>query len=526
MSWNKLLNNMIADIRRQEVEVNVQSVWDAIEPEVDNINKKKRKRRFLPYFLFGIGNCILIVGFILFDATKPNNQHVKSEQFNTINDLQESDAKAYVRTESYLNPSDSIVSFSRREISDLDRDLLTKESNVSSAHEPELKASERKKRLRSRSTLSSGFTDQVKQVGVLHNTEGPVNYTDFKIPLEEQGKSKTTLNGQEQWIGIHEKGVNSAIKLKNDGLIIDDQKGVKYQSVGSLNLALQDFSYTHVLEPLTIHELSEFLLHLSPPNAVRGIKSNNAIHDKKNILGPRFGLTFQGGIGYSDRSFSSSSQQDGQLLVSRNSTETPLETTHLGTALVYRYNKNLELTLGLRYTNITERFDYVNIQDSYLTEHGTLFYRINADGEQEPVEGSLVVTERTYINKRIYNRYGLLDIPLTLVFFLSRDQWKAGLKAGLAFNISLDASGQFLNRENNVVDINRPSANTPGFYSSNIGWSYLFGLSLGYELNDRWSLRFDPQILWYSDSFTHADWSLNQRYITFSGQAGLIYWLR
>ena len=62
MNWEKFHNRLSKDAEGQNNEIDIESIWTAIEPQVDEINIEKKKKRRRVFFWWGTGVLLLSVG--------------------------------------------------------------------------------------------------------------------------------------------------------------------------------------------------------------------------------------------------------------------------------------------------------------------------------------------------------------------------------------------------------------------------------------------------------------------------------
>ena len=62
MNWEKFNNRLRKDAEGQNNDLDIDSIWSAIEPQVDEINTEKKKNRRGGFFWWGAGVLLLSVG--------------------------------------------------------------------------------------------------------------------------------------------------------------------------------------------------------------------------------------------------------------------------------------------------------------------------------------------------------------------------------------------------------------------------------------------------------------------------------
>ncbi|MEM6967219.1 MAG: hypothetical protein AAF573_20825, partial [Bacteroidota bacterium] len=155
---------------------------------------------------------------------------------------------------------------------------------------------------------------------------------------------------------------------------------------------------------------------------------------------------------------------------------------------------------------------------------GTKFLRINLSGDTIPIEGMVEQTTTSSFNKRIYNTYSLLDIPILVGYeTYIGDKWKIGIEGGVLANLSLQTEGTIPDMELNDINL---EDNQDQYFKSNVGLSYQVGLSVSRRFWENVELSIAPTVRWLPTDFSVSQNPIGQKYTMFGMHAGIRYFFR
>ncbi len=230
----------------------------------------------------------------------------------------------------------------------------------------------------------------------------------------------------------------------------------------------------------------------------------------------KFFATFGGAIDLARRQMTPKDADAAAYTDTRENTELPFYTFSLDARASVITPIGLGFTTGLDYTQINEKFDYVD-PDAERTEIITTEYGPN--GEITGIDTVLILGSREIIT---YNRYRILDIPLLANYELDFTHFALEVKGGILINILSRQKGDFLSP--NDLEPTSFTSDEPNSYSAfrqNIGIGYYGGMSFNYKLNGGFQVSFEPFFRVYPKSFTKENFPVTQKYFLTGLKLGL-----
>ncbi|MFK7806228.1 MAG: hypothetical protein AB8F74_00375, partial [Saprospiraceae bacterium] len=227
------------------------------------------------------------------------------------------------------------------------------------------------------------------------------------------------------------------------------------------------------------------------------------------------------GLSYANQTLTQKTPSTSLLLEHRKNYESSLETLHFGFSIAAQHKSGLGLSIGLQRSEITERYTYQDTRSETNMVDAVVTRRINLSNDTIDIMGELPQVTNIIIDKNIYNKYTLLDLPVIVSYHYRLNEfWNIGAEAGLLINLSLktkgiipDASLQDVNIDTNQGDV----------FNSKIGLGYHFGASVGRNIGKKWSLNISPMLRIYPKDFAVDTYELSQKYVLFGGNLGLTY---
>lgn len=191
----------------------------------------------------------------------------------------------------------------------------------------------------------------------------------------------------------------------------------------------------------------------------------------------------------------------------RNDTEDQLYSFSTGFRASYTTKAGFTLKSGLNYTQINERFDYIN-PDSV---------RVIVEIDTNTGDTLDVRTEYGIGSTRTHNTYRMVDIPVLIGMELPfHDRFSLSINTGVYFNLLFIAEGRHLRTDFS------PGAFEGDTFKPSLGLSFYGSLSMQYYLNPQVDLIIEPNLRYFSQSFTTENHPLAQEYL----KVGLITGLR
>lgn len=474
MNWEKFNNRLRKDAEEQNNDIDIDSIWGAIEPQVDEINTEKKKKRRAIFFWWGTGVLLLSVGLWFL-----GNQFLQKENIAEDTDNQEiTIGKKSTLEEKNENLKTTIEPTQEVDLgkNDLENKNASPKGNSTTSNFSKNKTPAKTKSSNTKSPQSPVSNAEL-------NNKNSLEINSAIIPA--------TLEYEEVILrGSHSS--KDKIKLKEEIL-----------EISSL-ISLLDFS----TEKISLSD-KEKVWKLSPRE------------NKK-----RFSIGVYSGANFTHRTLGDKSENGNTLLEIRDKYETPLETSQVGINFSIKiFNKekyNIEISTGLQLTSIAER--YKNY--STTTTDGEIFgvqylsYGLGTD----PVEimGWVAQTKTTEYKKEIFNTYRMIDIPILIGYNRSfGEKWQVGVQAGIFANLSLKAEGIIPNE--NLADLVLAPDGDGAIFKTNVGLSYHLGLNFKRKLSEHWELNISPAVRYFGNDFTNENYGLSQKYVLFGGNVGVNY---
>jgi hypothetical protein len=183
----------------------------------------------------------------------------------------------------------------------------------------------------------------------------------------------------------------------------------------------------------------------------------------------------QSSIGYvfKDQKPKSNDTISMNLLKIREKSEAQLQELGLGVDYHIETKSNLFFNLGLSYRNVSEKFNFTEIEKEDLGNFEQKKYvRVKAS---------------TY---NYYNSYNFFDVRTGLGYFIESKKVKYGMDVAFSYSIYTSAIGKNIRLNSRVSDLKNS-------FSSRGNMNYHFGLAIDYKLDSNSSLMIGPS---YSNS--------------------------
>jgi hypothetical protein len=174
----------------------------------------------------------------------------------------------------------------------------------------------------------------------------------------------------------------------------------------------------------------------------------------------------------------------------------------------------LSVRTGLQYTQLNERFNYQN--EDEVREVITNIYNS---------QGDFIRTDTTYEAgtriKTTYNRYRLVDLPLTVGYELHYPKFTLALHGGPVINLLFTQKGDFLSEEGVPVTFTNDAPGAVDAFQDQLGLSFTGAIGLHYRINTEVQVILEPHFRYIPQSFTLASYPLDQSYFTTGISAGV-----
>ncbi len=486
MNWDNLNNRLRKDAEGQNNDFDFDSIWSAIEPQVDEINTEKKKKRRGVFFWWGAGVLLLSVGLCFLGnqfSTKGNiaehtdNQEITPEVKTTAIEKEANlDLRIPATQQDNLGKNDN----------DNKSDSQNNNNNASAKTITNSKSNLSKSKNRVTENKSDSNPPSSTRSSIVLESKIPPTVLSSKVKSGDEDKNSTFRNPPAQ-----------ENQNRNKQEILDISSLINLLNFSSEKISLAEVN--KVGEPYKIINFEE--------------------------KGNRFSVGMYGGVNFTKRNLTARGPDANILLQNRENYETPLETSQVGVNFSYKIiNKekyNLKISTGLQITSIAERYKNYNSTISEKEVDGVEFLSYGLGTTPIEIMGLVTETQTIKYEKEIFNTYRMVDIPILISYNRSiGKKWQAGIQGGIFANLSLKTEGIIPNAELIDLDIANDELNV---FKSNVGLSYHLGLNFKRKLSKNWELNFSPAVRYFGNNLTTDNYGLSQKYILFGGNVGVNY---
>lgn len=220
------------------------------------------------------------------------------------------------------------------------------------------------------------------------------------------------------------------------------------------------------------------------------------------------------------RTLNTVGSSDNSYLVQRERSEIPALSFSAGFRLSYQTSGGLDFRTGLNYTQINENFEFIE----EISTSTTIITETPNPETGEIIRDTTMETSLTELDQGTRNSFKSVDIPLLVGMTLAMNQrLNININTGVYLNASFSTRGKILAPETlRPVWVSSNSGDLEVFKSS-LGISYYGSIGLLYELSPGLELLVEPNLRYYSQSFTLGDFPLTQDYLKVGVLTGLRY---
>ena len=460
MKWPKFEQLINKRLSKRRAEVDVDTLWAALEPEVDAINRKKQRKA--AWWWFPIGSGLLVAGLAAWFwwgiATPPTVEALPI--------LLEGAEHAGMAVEGAETRSGFAVGGKQAEAQEAQRSTA-----IGGRHAEARSGGKKRNR-----TLTAAQSDQQHEMEEHVETEESAGFLTGEIVL-----------------AMPPEILLPAVLTSSDKAIA---------TIPTLSTSVDSRTEEESCFPED-----------STAAATPLIKPRQKF---------RFSVAVQGGAGLTQIKGSARSSTDESLalLELRNRRERLLEHSQAGLHFNLHHTSGVQLSTGLHYTQINERYDYQRSERLTIDSvYGPQWLVVNLYDEIDTIYGSVPVEEVTTHTKRYYNRHQMLDLPILLGYQRPvAPRLKLGVQAGGFLNIRMRSKGRIASLPDNDIEVNEAQA-----YRSRVGWSYYLGLLVEYQLSPRIHAYAAPSMRYFPESFTRPDYPLERAYRLYTVNIGVRY---
>lgn len=533
MRWEQFRNRFKKDARQQEVDVEMDAIWEALEPHVDELNKEEpRRRRFVLWILLAGALMIGARWFLVLDGNKQdvivekeiiktnptsdNQESGNSENSISVFDLEKENDQLLDDHETVpginlkINNTITNQDFS---LEDKSAPSFLNEKNINDEEDLGLG-----KYLEDANSKLSQSQDQANQ------PQKNTTSTNLKLPIL---KSETSNSGNDLdsdvKINLEQKEINTkevTTITPNKAAPFNNQKEVLRLPSLQILLPAEKGGITSLADFSSMVSEEEITKEQEPenPSLIYGDTPDSNDRDTSDF---RFWTSIYGGASFINCSLSAKNGSANVLLQNRNQYESPLEASHYGISLGVEYKDKFRFLSGIQQTVIAERFKFNETLTAVDSIIGVQVLRINFAGDTIPIMGDIPRTTTNKNQIKVYNTYKMIDIPVTIGYhYTFKEKWNVGVQAGVLVNISLKTKGGIPDEMLQEVNI---ETNQSNIFKSKVGLSYHVGLSVGRSFSDKIELNFSPTVRFFPKDFSVQDYGISQKYILVGGNLGLRY---
>lgn len=185
------------------------------------------------------------------------------------------------------------------------------------------------------------------------------------------------------------------------------------------------------------------------------------------------------------------------------------------------FNNAMSVKAGVNYSQINEKFNYVNPAELRFITVITTRVIIRAPGDTLYINDTLRYQQSGTRVKTTYNKYRSIDIPLMLGYELGNGKVHANISAGAIINLYSWYKGDVLDSLYQPVSINSGKSSSAYQYKTNIGVGFISSVSVYYKLNDQWHLLLEPYFRYNLSPMSKENLNIQQRYHTAGIRAGI-----
>lgn len=225
-------------------------------------------------------------------------------------------------------------------------------------------------------------------------------------------------------------------------------------------------------------------------------------------------LDLFGGPGYALRTLTAKSSEGLAYLAARNREEHPVIAYMAGARAAYYQpwgqDRALGLKSGLVFSRVVEKLAYS--RDSVIGVVTTIVI------DSQLVNGSWVINRDTvtsprlgHLDRTIYNRFTILEIPLLLSVQWDRGPWLWQFNGGASFQLAYQKRGSILDPGDNLVNLN--DTVTSQSFGTQWGTQLWASVGLHRQVTSHFYLFAEPTLRYQLKSLTSPTNLLDQRYM-------------
>jgi hypothetical protein len=185
------------------------------------------------------------------------------------------------------------------------------------------------------------------------------------------------------------------------------------------------------------------------------------------------------------------------------------------------FNNGISARAGINYSQINEKFKYVNASEIRNVMVITTRVIIRAPGDTIYVNDTLRFQQTGTRVKTSTNKLHSIDIPLMMGYELGNGRLHANISAGAIINLYAWYKGEQLDTSYQPVSITTGKGNPNYQYKTNIGVGFISSVSVYYKLNDTWHLFAEPYFRYNLAPMSKPNLNIQQKYHTAGMRMGI-----
>ncbi len=478
---------MNKNITNYQSALDINEIWAAIEPQVDEINAQRKKRK--PALLYWLSGAILLLGlvagsFFLFSGEQTSASEVSNS--NLPNEINPSTATVIAAKTNPIENKDTET------VAPTAAPIDTKEANTTSSSIAPIKQSKNNSSKQKATTVEKTTDIVLPTASTLSN---------IVLPTATQNNSVSNTN----------VSITQVLPVPQPQKAVSNASS--FASMESATTSLSKLPITKIGLKVPTSELPELDFDL---------KNNSLPPAPLYVEKPTFSIEFQTGISAVNRTLSSTGIDNSALdtlLNLRSTFESPLEALHANLLVNAHFPSGFYVSSGVAFTQISEVYSNNSTQSEIVIDSMGVQKRIiNITGDTIDVIGPVATTITSTFSKRYYNTYRMIDIPVFIGYQYDFGDWKTDFSLGVFANLFLATEGRIPNTPTTDLDL---STNGDDVYRSRVDYSLQFGIGVSKSLTDKLSIRINPTLRYYTKNFMKENYGLEQQYLLFGGTLGL-----
>lgn len=217
-------------------------------------------------------------------------------------------------------------------------------------------------------------------------------------------------------------------------------------------------------------------------------------------LSRRFQFDVYGLVGKKFSNLSTNNNVPGvnDYLAKRRATETPLWNIGLGVRLSNQWTNGLSVRGGLEISRGQIRLNYNDESKKTIVTNVTPVDTIvDSEGNTTVVWDTLSREVTNVIPVEKFNKFTLLDIPVTVGYTFLGSKYDIEINTGVVFNVLFEKSGNILAPDGEARPIDPSQSGSINAYNNELGISVITSAGFNYHLSDQLSVFAEPQLRYF-----------------------------